>query len=59
MRMIELALAVAAGLDGGAHLVARGLLGLGRDGVLQVEDQRVGGNAILAFSSARALEPGM
>ena len=39
MRMIELALAVAAGLHGVADLIARGLLGFGRDGVLEVEDQ--------------------
>ena len=39
----ELAAAVIAIRDGAAHLLARQLLLLGGDGILEVEDQRVGG----------------
>ena len=42
----ELALAIAAGLDRVADLLARGFLGFGGDGVLEIEDQRVGGEGL-------------
>ena len=38
----DLAVAIAAGLHGGADLLARDLLGVGRDRVLEVENQAVG-----------------
>ena len=54
----EFAAAIAAARHGGADLLPRRVLGLGRDGVLEVEDQRVGRERF-AFSRARAFEPGM
>ena len=58
MRIDDLALAEAFGFDGLAHLLARQLLGVGGDGIFEVEDQRVRRKP-RAFSSARAFEPGM
>ena len=54
----HLARAEAAGLDRVDDLLARGLLGVGRHRILEVEDDAVDGK-VLAFSKARALEPGM
>ena len=42
----QLARTIAARLDRRADLVARDDLGVGRDGVLQIEDQRIGGNGL-------------
>ena len=42
----QFARAIAARLDRGADLVARDDLGVGGDGVLQIEDQRIGGNGL-------------
>jgi hypothetical protein len=49
----QFALAVAAGLDGRDHLLARQRLGVGRDGVLEVEDQRIGRQAARLLERAR------
>ena len=46
MRIDHFARAVAARLHGGADLLARRGLGVGRDRVLEVEDQRVGGKRL-------------
>ncbi len=51
--------AVLAGARRGARGVAGGGLGVGGDGVLEVEDQRRRTGIVLAFSSARSLELGM
>jgi hypothetical protein len=56
-RMVSVRPAVLAATRGGAGRVARRLLGVGGDGVLEVEDQRVGGS-VWAFSSAAALDAG-
>ena len=55
----DLAPAVLAGADGRAGGLAGGRLGVGGDGVLEVEDQPVARRCVLAFSSARSLELGM
>ena len=55
----DLLAAVLAGAHRGAHPVAGVGLGVGGDGVLEVEDERVGRRGVLAFSSARSLAPGM
>jgi len=46
------------GLDHLGNLPARGLLGVRRDRIFEVENDAVSGS-VFAFSSARALEPGM
>ena len=45
----HLAAAIAAAFDGGADPGAGEGLGVGRDGIFQVEDQRVGGNVLGLF----------
>ena len=54
----DFARAEAAGLDRLPHLLARGCLGLGRDRVLEVEDDGVD-VSVRALAMARAFVPGM